>query len=49
MDLNTDTLLKAIALDHPEINRFLFHPRKAPAISTSEGVDEAVVEIGNNV
>jgi fermentation-respiration switch protein FrsA (DUF1100 family) len=45
MEVKTDTMIKAAALDHPMISRFLFHPRKASRMQATTGVKEVLVDL----
>jgi fermentation-respiration switch protein FrsA (DUF1100 family) len=45
MEMKTETMIKAAALDHPMISRFLFHPRKAPFMQGTTGIKEVVVDL----
>ena len=48
MNPDSDIMKKAALLDRPDILRFLFHPRKAHAVSPQEHVSEVALQAGDN-
>ncbi len=48
MEVKSDTIAKAGFLDRQDILRFLFHPRRAPAMPQSSRVTEVTVNVGDD-